>query len=429
MNKQTLQLIKNSLAGLVALLLIAAPSAHAAKTRKKAKKISPKSHSLTAETADQLIERGLADMEKKKYDTAIENFSRATRLDAKSSAAFFLLGYAHYQRGFRAGPENADRTDAMKTISAYSTALSLDPELTAVAAPYRLYHSLALSYEAVESYDKAIDSYKKAFQAAPGNPLLPLYAARLRYRLDDMEKSSSNLALSLKVAHANNKDKALLKLLKTNAYFSTMLKSPENLKVVAKYDRSVMTLASSDISVEADMRDSVSDAQPDERRQIIAEKPQDPAVMKQLGVADDEFQYGRYREAIDSYNETLRLNQKVGTLNAAQLSLAYERMGTSYRQLGLSNGAIKSLQYSVQQMPFNSSAHYQLAMAYSVSGKFTNSLRALSEALKNAPTSGELRKLMLLAKTDSELDPLRDMPGFQNVMAPYLERFNLQATR
>lgn len=428
MNKQTLKLIKNSLAGLVAFLLIAAPSAHAAKT-KKSKKISSKSHSMTTETSDQLIEQGLANMEKKKYDTAIENFSRAARLNAKSSAAFFLLGYAHYQRGFRAGPESAGRTDAMKTISAYSTALSLDPELTAVTAPYRLYHSLALSYEAVESYDKAIDCYKKAFQAAPGNPMLPLYAARLRYQLDDMEKSSSNLALSLKVAHSNNKDKALLKMLKTNSYFSAMLKSPENLKVVAKYDRSVMTLASADISVETDMRDSVSDAQTDERRQIIAEKPQDPAVMKQLGAADDEFQYGRYREAIDSYNTTLRLNQKVGTLNAAQLSLVYERMGTSYRQLGLSNGAIKSLQYSVQQMPFNSSAHYQLALAYSVSGKFTNSLRALSEALKNAPSNGELRKLMLLAKTDAELDPLRDMAGFQNVMTPYLERFNLQATR
>jgi len=38
-------------------------------------------------------------------------------------------------------------------------ALDLDPELRAVNQPYRLYHSLALSYEALGATEKAIEAY------------------------------------------------------------------------------------------------------------------------------------------------------------------------------------------------------------------------------------------------------------------------------
>ena len=114
-------------------------------------------------------------------------------------------------------------------------------------------------------------------------------------------------------------------------------------------------------------------------------------------------------------------------LEPSVVSMIYERIGTSYNKLGVSNGAIKALRYAVQEMPFNAAAHYQMALAYSVSGHFNESLHSLGEALKSAPSQGELKKYMLLAKTDSELDPLRDMPGYSNLMSPYAEK--LQARR
>ena len=96
--------------------------------------------------------------------------------------------------------------------------------------------------------------------------------------------------------------------------------------------------------------------------------------------------------------------------------------GAAYNKLGLTSGAVKALRYSVQEMPGNANAHYQLALAYSVDGKFSNALKAMGESFRNAPSQGELRKLMLLAKTDSELDPVRELPGFKAVLGTFQDR-------
>lgn len=420
--------IRTALMSLVAVLLFVTPPAQA-KARKHPKKgKAVKSQHRKAEAGSQeLIRMGLSSLDARDYVGAIAAFKQATRLDKNDSGAFFLLGYAHYQKGFQGGaPSSASRQDAVETIAAYTTALALDPRLSKVSAPYKLYHSMALSYEALESNDKAVECYRKAFEAAPHNPMLPLYAARLRLRMGETAKAASNLALSFRTASAQDKQAAIVKILKTDPNFSTMMAEPSLKKIAAQYDAGVDLAASAKTAPDADLRDSVRSA-PDARRQIIEAPQQDPAVMKLLTAADDEYNFRRFRDAIDAYNATLRENQRTGTLSVTQLSMVYERMGTAYNKLGNSAAAIRALQYSLQQMPFNASANYQLALAYSVAGKFTQSLRALSEALKNAPSEGERRKLMLLAKTDSELDPLRDLPGFHGMMSEYSER--LQASR
>lgn len=418
------------LAALGAVLLMATPPAHAAKRQRKSSK---RLAAASPAQAKSLIAAGTEHLENQRYDSAIQSFSQATKADATDSAAFFLLGYAHYQRGFRGGnPETADRGDAMETIAAYSASIALDPKLDRLNSPYRLYHSMALSYEAVESYDNAIESYRKAFALAPHNPMLPLYAARLRYRMNEMDKSTSNLALSLRKAREQKKDKVLMDLIKTNPYFAPFLHSGAHRKILKTYDPKLIAAA---LPAEGEeegmgMRDAVRDVPEDQRQEIAAEaaveRPQSSAVMKQLGMADEEFQFRRFREAADAYNQTLRLNQESGALNPTQLSMVYERMGTAYNKLGLSEGAVKALQYSIQQMPFNSAAHYQLALAYSVSGRFNQSLKSLNEAFKSSPTSGELRKLMLLAKTDSELDAVRDLPGFHKVLGTFSEKLTFR---
>ncbi|MBI4678502.1 MAG: hypothetical protein HY748_13065 [Elusimicrobia bacterium] len=393
---------KKLLTAAVAVLLLS-PSAYAARKSSQAKHRT-------------LLNAGIASMKSRDYGRAIQDFAEAAQA-GKSAEAYFLLAYARYQKAFAGGtPENADREEAALAIKAYNAALGMDPGLDTVAAPYRVYHSLGLCYEAVGADEKAIEAYRKAFQASPDNPMLPLYAARLRYRMNDVPRSAANLALALRKARQANKDKALVRMVRTDPFFASMLKSDLNRGIVSEYEPGA-----------EEMRDAVRDTPPDQRRQILAEAQADSAALRRLAAADEEFRFNRFREAIDGYNETLLLNQESAVLNRTQLSLVYEKMGTAYNRLGLSNGAIKALRFSVQEMPGNSNAYYQLSLAYAVSGKYSQSLRALGESFKNAPSDAELRKLSLLARTDSELEPIRDLPGFQSLLGPYMER--LQARR
>lgn len=419
-----MKMTRMAIAGLVAALLFTPPASAARHTKKHGSKTAKPAPAGRAET---YLKAGMENLEKQEHTAAISNFTRATTLQG-GSAAYFLLGYAYYQRGFMGGsPETAEKQDALETINAYSMALALDPGLAAVQQPYRLYHSMALCYEALNSYEKAVDAYKKAFEAAPHNPMLPLYAARLRYKMNDAPKSAANLSLSLKRARLLGKEGAIVKLVRSDPLFSMMMESAQHRRVLKEYDSSIPAEATAatartggDVaSAPAELRDSLRSA-PSQPRP--APRAEDQAVTERLGAANEEFKFRRYREAIEAYNETMTLNQQSGILNPGQEAFIHERIGTSYNRLGLSHEAIRVLQRSVQQMPFNSSAHYQLALAYAVSGSYSESLRALSEAFKTAPSSGELRKYMLLAKTDSELEPVRDLPGFRTILTDYKER-------
>ncbi|MBI5208982.1 MAG: tetratricopeptide repeat protein [Elusimicrobia bacterium] len=408
---------KKLLTALIAILLVA-PSASAAK------KSASSGYKL-------FLSQGAQSMKTRSWDKAIRSFSKAAKTK-KTAEAYFMLAYAHYQKAFVGGaPEAADSAQAAQAIAAYNVAISLDPELGSVTAPYRVYHSMGLCYEAVGADEKAIEAYRRAFQASPDNPMLPLYAARLRYRMNDVPRSAANLALALRKARATNKDKSLVQMVKTDPFFSSMLKSDLNRGIVAEYESGMnpkQALAqAADTSSKEELRDAIRDTPPDQRKDILAETQSDSAVLRRLSNADEEFKFGRFRDSVDGYNETLVLNQESAILNATQLSLVYERMGTAYNKLGLTNGAVKALRYAVQEMPGNSSAYYQLALAYAVSGKYSQSLRALGEAFKNAPSDAELRKMSLLARTDTELEPIRDLPGFQAVLGPHMER--LQARR
>lgn len=412
-------------AAVVAASLLLAPAAHARGARK--------SRVDKGGSADAAIAAGLDGLKRKEYTAAISNFQKAAKARG-DGASYFLLGYAYYQRAFLSGiPETADKQDALETVNAYMTAIALDPSLERVAQPYKLWHSLALSYEALGSDEKAVDAYKKAVQAAPNNPMLPLYAARLRLKMGDVEKSVENLTLALARARQTRQDGPVLDVIKTSPLFAQLLASPAHARVLHGYDASIvvptdvaatpapqrrapMNVRAETLGDAYGLRDSVRQtAAP--VRPTLSQK--DQGVMDQLAAAAEEYKFRRYRQSITAYGEVLLLNQDSGVLSPAQLAMVHERIGTAYNRLGQSNEAIRELQRSVQDMPFNTAAHYQLALAYSVAGLYRESLKALNETFKTSATPADLRRYMLLAKTDAELDPIRDLPGFASTVSEY----------
>lgn len=416
MKPNSMRTVRTALAAMVALTLV---SPAFAKGKKKAKKATKTSHERSIRGGGAHLDAGLDALEHREYGAAIASFQKAAKIRS-DAASYFLLGYAHYQRGFQSGaPETADKSDAMETVNAYMMAIAIDPSLSSVNHPHKLYHSLALSYETLGSYEKAVDAYRNAVAADPRNPMLPLYAARLRHKMGELDKSAANFKVALSRARENGQERDLVAQVKSNALFAIMMENPAVASQIGAPQPKAISIAEPGELVA--MRDSVRDTTPAERRvpQIRAE---DKAVTEALGRANDEFKFRRYRAAIEAYQDALTNNSNSGTMAPSQIAFVYERVGTCYNKLGLAPEAIRFLRKAVQDQPMNSAAHYQLALAYSVTGHFQDSIKALKESFKSAPSNGELRKMMLLAKTDSELEPVRDLPTFQGMIAEYSDR-------
>lgn len=433
-------MLKKAAAVLGAIALSAAllvPGAQAAKARKPV----AKRKAVSKGQASALLQAGMESLERKEYSAAINSFSKATRAKG-DSASYFLLGYAYYQRGFLAGdPDRADKQDALEAVNAFGTALALDPSLAQLTQPYKLYFSLAMCDEALGSYEKAVDAYKKAFLNAPRNPMLPLYAARLRYRMNELSKSRANLELALSLAKKEGKAKAVVTMVETDPKFSIMLANDAHLAALRKLDpmaqgpaqavqvaqaqpaASPAAYAQAGFSLRdaTTVRDSVRGTTPADDRTATL-RAQDKDVLDALAAANDDFKFRNYRQAINGYNDAMTLNEGSGILNPTQVAFIYERIGTSYNKLGQSAEAIRSLRKCVQAAPTDAAAHYQLALAYAVLGRFQESIHALGDTFDSAPNGGELRKFMLLSKTDTELDPVRDLPAFKAMLDEHRSR-------
>lgn len=408
--------------------LLAAFAAMPAAAKYHAKKAPAKTDPAAQYNA--LIKAGESSLDRFDYAAAIDSFTKAVKAHG-TSGGYFLLGYAHYQRGFIKGaPETADKADAAQVIDAYSTAVALDPNLKEVQMPYKLYHGLAMAYEATGANDKALDAFKTALQLAPANPLIPLYAARLRLKMGDTPSSLANLDMSLKRAQMSGQQAVLLSFIKGSPMFAAMLQSPAHARLLTQYQPAVVvasaapvvkrgSLASMTPKPASDaygLRDSVRNTAPSKAPVTTAK---DQAVLDDIAAANDEFNFRHFGKSVEYYNDAMLLNRQSATLSPGQEAFVQGRIGACYNKLGWTSHAVAALLRSVQVMPYNPAAHYQLALAYSVSGHYKDSMEALRETFKTAPNGAELRKFMLEAKTDSELDPIRDLPAFQAALDDY----------
>lgn len=416
MEKTTQTLMARSLVGSVlAALLVLTPPAGAAKTS-KTRKATP----LTDSEAQRLLAEGLADIDRGRPADAIQALTRAVRLKP-SVSAYFLLGWAHYQRGFRSGSAaTADRDDAQSAIDAYALALKMDPKLSELPDRSRLDFSMGLCYEAVESYDQALTAYKRALASAPNKALIPLHAARLRLKMKDSDKAVANVEMAVKKAAQNGKEKSLREQVLRDPAFALLLAdagSRRALGLGAPEDG--LQVAAVDIRGEQ-LRDAVRDVP-----RPAAPAP-DPAVLEKVSQGNIELKFRRYAAAVAAYQEALSLDTARPTLGAGQLSRVYEKIGSAHNRTGQSEEAIQFLRKSLQSDPMNASAHYQLALAYAVSGKSGTALNALREAFRSASGTPELRRLILLAKTDVELEGVRDLRGFRAVITETSDRVALR---
>ncbi|MDD5302728.1 MAG: tetratricopeptide repeat protein [Elusimicrobia bacterium] len=413
MKENMMKTIRTVLTLALAALLLT-PPAHAAKHKKALKsKANPE--------AQRLMSTGLANLQNGETSAAISAFNKAVRKEG-SVSTYFLLGWAHYQRGFKNGStESADRDDAQSAIDAYAMALSLDSSLKELPDASRLYFSMALCYEAVQSYDKALDAYKMAFRAAPTKALIPMNAARLRLKMGDTPKAVSNIEIAMSKAMRNGQGKTLRDAVRRDPAFAPLIANAASRKALGIGEGEDGAMVA-DLGVRGEeMRDAVRDTAPKP-----AAPAQDAQVLEKIAQGNIEFKFRRYISAVSAYNEALSLDQERMTLGAPQTAGVYEKIGTAYNKLGQSEVAVRSLQKALQQNPMNPSAHYQIALAYAMSGKTAVALNALNESFKSCAGPNDLRRFVMQAKTDTELEAVRDLPAFRSTVAQYADRVALR---
>lgn len=411
-----------------ALLLWAPSPASAAKTRRSGKAAPAPAEAARAKT---LLDEGYASLKKKSFSTAITAFQRAAEADPGSAEAFFQLGNAYFQRGFSRGtPDKADAPDVKRAVEAFETALAIDPNLTGLSEPFLLHHGLGQCYEAMGRYDEAAEQMRKGSLAAPHNPMPPLYSAGVRYKMRDLKQSAQNLFESVQRARRIRSYPSLARLVRTHPQFAGLLQVPQNKMILEAYDQvEAGTLNEAQARSQIDERLSLRDAlgssklMADESRvRIVAAPAPDPRLHDLVADADGDFKFRKHRRAILEYEEALRLDGSRGSLGTAEKARIMQNIGVSFRMLGLTEQAIAALERSSQEMPRVSGTYYQLALAYSTAGQFTSALHALDLALQNAHSTSDLRMTLLLSKTDTELEPIRDMPGYQRLVSQYASK-------
>jgi tetratricopeptide (TPR) repeat protein len=411
MERNLTQTSKLAFAVALAALLVT-PPAGAAKNKKAAK--------IDAE-AQRWMSQGLGNLERGETSAAVAAFNKAARKQGTVSS-YFLLGWAHYQRGFKMGSvEAADRDDAQSAIDAYAMALALDPSLKDLPDASRLYFSLGLCYEAVQSYDKALDAYKMALRAAPNKALIAMHAARLRLKMGDAAKAVQNAELAMDKAARAGQSKAMRSAVTRDPAFAPLIANAATRRAIGVAEPSEDGTMVADLARGEELRDAIRDTAPKP-----AAPAQDPAVLEKIAEGNVEFKFRRYQTAISSYHEALAMDQERMTLSTAQTSGLYEKIGTAYNKLGQSDVAVRALQKSLQQNPMNPTAHYQIALAYAVAGKTGAALKAVRESFAAAGSPLDLRRFVMLAKTDSELEAVRDLPGFRDAVREYSSRIALR---
>jgi tetratricopeptide (TPR) repeat protein len=276
---------------------------------------------------------------------------------------------------------------------------------------------MALCYEAAGSYDKALDGYKLALKNAPHKALIPLHAARLRLKMGDAAAAMSNVELALAKAMKSGQARALRDAARRDPVFAPLMADAAARKAlgIGAGEDGVMT---ADLGARGEeLRDSVRAAAP-----APVAPAQDPAMLERLAQGNIEFKFRRYASAIAAYLDALAIDQERMALGAPQTARIYEQIGAAYNKLGQSEPAALFLQKALGQNPMNPSARYQIALAYATSGKTLAAMNALDESFKSCSDPKDLRRFVMLAKTDVELEAVRDLPAFRSAVARYADR-------
>jgi tetratricopeptide (TPR) repeat protein len=130
-------------------------------------------------------------------------------------------------------------------------------------------------------------------------------------------------------------------------------------------------------------------------------KPNDPDTLYNRGNTYGEI--GKYDEALSDYNRALELKPDYPN--------AFNNRGIAYHKLGRYDEALRDFNHTLELKPDDPCTLYNLACLFSFWSKPDEALDYLQKAIKGD------KKYRKMAKTDEDLDNIRDDPRFNKLLA------------
>ena len=154
-----------------------------------------KAISLTPDDAQAYVKRGEAAASKGDYDRAIADFTKAAALDPRQSTAVqAIVRNPEYAAGYDAhGIAYYRSEDYDHAISDFNQAIKLDPNNAAY------YSHRGLAYNANEDYDHAISDYNQAIKLDPNNATYYDNRGLAYYGNEDIEHATSDYNQAIKL--------------------------------------------------------------------------------------------------------------------------------------------------------------------------------------------------------------------------------------
>jgi tetratricopeptide (TPR) repeat protein len=293
---------------------------------------------LNPQYADAYSNRGNAYYDKRNYDQAIEDYSKAIELNPQYAIAYYNRGNAYYNK------RNYDQA-----IEDYSKAIELNPQYADA------YSNRGNAYYDKRNYDQAIEDYSKAIELNP-QYAIAYYNRGLAYynkRNYDQAIEDYSKAIELNPQYADAYSN------RGNAYYNKR-----------NYDQAIEDYSK---AIELNPQYAIAysnrgNAYYDKRNYDQAIKDYSKAIELNPQYADAYSNRGNayydkrnYDQAIEDYSKAIELNP--------QYAIAYSNRGNAYYDKRNYDQAIKDYSKAIELNPQYAIAYYNRALTYEKLGQ------------------------------------------------------------
>ncbi len=268
---------------------------------------------LQAQTADELVKKGMERAGKKDYKGAIGFFDKAIAINPNISDVYLTRVYCIANSGdFDKAKEEAAKIPALFPDS-------MDAQM-----------SVASFFSDVKDFDEAVEIYDnifKKFTGLPDTTMLHLYLIRgsLKHSMNDTQAAKEDYD---KAAAIDSNDANVM--ISLAGVYDDLGKPEESVRLMTK---------------------------------VIKQDPENILLYNNLGFVYNNM--GKYKEAVDIFNKSIALNEKKKDyINKEILGFTYSNRGHAKYKLGDNKGALKDFEKSIELAPSNSYVFKNRALVY-----------------------------------------------------------------
>jgi tetratricopeptide (TPR) repeat protein len=306
------------------------------------------------ERAEAFLQQGFNHFQEQDYESAIEDFNQAIRLNPNSASVYDIRGIVYLNLG-----------DLDRAMSDFNQAIRIDPDYASA------YDSRGIVYRRRGDLDRAISDFNQAIRIDPD--YASAYDSRgiVYLRQGDLDRAISdfNQAIRLNPNSAAVYDRRGIVYLRQGDLDRAMSDFNQAIRIDPDY-ASAYDSRGIVYRRRGDLDRAMSDF-----NQAIRLNPDYADAYYSRGIAY--YNQGDYERAIADYNQAIRLNP--------EYAYAYNNRGLAYSDQGDYERAIADYNQAIRINPEYAKAYYNRGLAYSDQGDYERAIADYNQAIRLNP--------------------------------------------